>query len=120
MPYVPPSQPIPIGKLNTTAFGTPERITKNVAGTLTGNVDRSDDLLACTVKIRAKTGNTGNIYVGTAAVNRTTFAGCYDILAAGQELIIEDPLGRGVFKPADIWFDADNNTDVAIGFIQPT
>lgn len=96
------------GKVTVTSAGTPVRATINES-TPTARLGVQS------FTVFAPSGNTGtNIYVGSSAMNKTTYVGVYAIIAKGGSAsfsIINAPAGLNL---NEIFIDADTSADVAL------
>lgn len=96
------------GKITVTSAGTPVRATSNESAPTTRLGIQS-------FTVFAPSGNTGtNIYVGNSAMNKSTYAGVYAIIAKGGSTsfsIINAPAGINL---NEIFIDADTSNDVAL------
>jgi hypothetical protein len=94
-----------LGKLTVTTPGTPVPITSLLPPDLTPPAVHS-------VLLQALPANTGNVYVGTTALNKTSLAGVYMVLAVPTTnsipsfSAVHNLLGQGV-QLNDLMIDAD-------------
>lgn len=97
-----------LASLNLTAAGTAQAFS-------------ATPIIAQTVILNAKTGNTGLIYVGDADVDATNAAFS---LAAGETVIVHMPVISGGNADTDLskWFfdGGTTNDDLLVGYIQRT
>lgn len=96
------------GKVTVTTAATPVRVTANES-------TPSARVGVQSITVQALSGNSGtNIYVGSSAMNTTTLAGVYAIVAKGAAAsagIINAPAG---LNAAEIYLCADTNGDAAL------
>ena len=96
---------LPQGKKTVTTAGTPVQLqtqSQSVNGIL----------------FQAWTANTGNIYIGTSALNASTGAGVIMILGPGQIAYVGGKAQFGTEDPSLIWVDADVNGESTLWSIQ--
>lgn len=90
------------GKITVTTAGTPVQVSSTRAGVQS-------------ITVFALAGNSGtNIYIGNSAMNKSTLAGVYAIVAKGNNMPIEIPMAPAGLNAADIYLDADTSNDAAL------
>lgn len=96
------------GKVAVASAGTPVRITTNES-------DPTARVGMQSITVFALAGNSGtNIYVGRSNMNKTTLVGVYAIIAKGNQEAFEIPLSPAGINAADVYIDADTNSDAAL------
>lgn len=104
------------GGLVTATAGTPVRLTNNEG-------DPTAQLMVRSFMAQAHLSNTGNVYIGTASLNKTTLAGVYGIIPIPTTNIIPSFGASITFHPGpvdlnDIYLDVDTTGEgVIISFI---
>jgi hypothetical protein len=95
-----------LGKITVTTPGTPVSISSILPPDLTSPAVHS-------VMLQAIPANTGNVYIGSTALNKTTLAGVYSILAIPTAnsvpsfSAVHNLFGQGI-QLNDMMIDADN------------
>lgn len=95
------------GKITVATAGTPVRCTINESVPATRFGVQS-------ISVYGPAGNTGNIYLGTATMNRSTFAGVYAIIPKGTWASGVINLAPAGINANELYIDADNSNDTAL------
>lgn len=77
------ANPVSLGKLAPTS-GTAIRITTNVNGAY-GNTQTAEDLYCNSLEIKAALANTGQVFIGSSTMNKTTLVGVIKVLDPGDD-----------------------------------
>lgn len=101
--------PVPLGKVEVAAAGTPVKLTSNFAAD--AEIDR---MVVSKLSVQALTGNQGPVYLGYAGMSRTTLEGVIAIIPAGTTWNFGEFNALNTLKPSDLFLDADNNDDAAL------
>ena len=110
MPSIAGGNPVSLGLVNVTATGTPELLTDNFSDMVAAD---AKPILAASVFIQAKPGNTGNLYFGDKNMVIATGVGVFAELAPGEAFSLSLEGSVNPFNIANYRIDADNNNDKA-------
>jgi hypothetical protein len=112
------SNPTSLGSVVVPVPGVPQRITKNFPE-FTSSPPKDTDLWCNQLEIFGLPDNTGNVYIGNSAMNKTTLAGVYHILGATDTRVFSPPAtGMNTIYPGDYYVDADDADDGVLASAQ--
>lgn len=96
------------GKITVASAGTPVRVTVNES-------DPTARVGLQSISVFASAGNSGtNIYLGTATMNKSTYAGVYAIIPKGAVISSVINLAPVGLDARDLYLDADTSADTAL------
>jgi hypothetical protein len=96
-----------LGKVVVTTAGTLVRLTMNETAPAARYGCQA-------LYIRGLAGNTGDVYIGTSVMVRSTLVGVYAIVPKGTSLTIDCSNAPAGFNAAELYLDADTNSDSAL------
>lgn len=127
MAYTPQTNPQALGNVTVATPGTPVQVTATLQATAAGSgfiVGSSSDAVLCNLMsfitspiAHSGAGNTGSVYIGSRFMVRSTLAGVYAVLKAGQSIPLSVNVALNVFDANQFWVDADTAGDSIYGSI---
>ena len=110
MPSIAGGNPVSLGLVNVDATGTPELLTKNFSDMVATD---AKPILAASVFIQAKPGNTGLLFFGDKNMVIATGVGVFVALAPGEAFSLSLEGSVNPFNIANYQIDANNTNDKA-------
>jgi len=108
--YTFPTNPGSLGIVTVVTSGTPVTLVSSVAAAIGADV-RCREITIEAIKTAARGANTGNVFVGTATMNKTTGAGVIKTLGIGGIFVMSAE--TNTLRPERLYLDATTNGDGA-------
>lgn len=111
--YQPILKPQPLGKVTVVTPGAPVALTSALV--TAGVMASGDPAFVNKVNVIALPGNTGNVYVGAATMNKTTLAGVLAVITPGDDWQATNNMGVNKYPAHKYFVDADNANEGVYG-----